>query len=173
MGRCLGCSRTRALAFLVTLLTVVIPAPGSAQEPAPEVARSFAQLGTRVEPGTEVSVVDTAGKEITGDLANISASFLTLSIDGTPVNLDEADVVRVSRPAYGLSRIWGGLIGFGAGLGVVAGVSLVAIAASDNQGSSLDSSTGNAIAWGVMLGGATLGAVKIRCFRNQLLAPSL
>ncbi len=48
----------------------------------------------------------------------------------------------------------------------------VAIAASDNEGSSLDPSTGNAIAWSVMLGGAALGAVKIHPREEELLFQS-
>ena len=65
----------------------------------------------------KVVVVDTAGNQLTGDVAKISASSLTLLSDGTRHDLDEDDVVRVSSPAHGLSRVAGGFIGGAAGVG--------------------------------------------------------
>ena len=67
MGRCLFIRRTLALTLFLSLIATAIPNPVIAQELAPEVARSFQELATRVEPGTEVSVIDRAGSEIIGD----------------------------------------------------------------------------------------------------------
>ena len=68
MERWLGVCRPFAFPLLVVLLTTAIPDPVVAQEPTSEVARSFQDLMTRVEPGTEVSVIDTAGTEVAGDV---------------------------------------------------------------------------------------------------------
>ena len=165
--------RVASLTLIITLFLLGGAVTAHAQDdPSPAIARSFADLSSRVEPGMTVAVIDTAGNEVTGDLAEISASSLSLSIDETRVDLDEADVVRVSRPAHGLSRVLGGLIGFGAGLGVVAGVAALTIVAGENEGSTLDPNTANAIAWSVMLGGAALGAVLIHPTEEELLFQS-
>ena len=109
MERWLGVCRPFAFPLLVVLLTTAIPDPVMAQEPTSEVARSFQDLMTRVEPGTEVSVIDTAGTKVAGDVLNISASSLTLSLDDTQRELREVDVVRVTRPPHGMSRSKGGM----------------------------------------------------------------
>ena len=114
--------RISARALVVTLLTTAIPGPVVAQEPTPEVARSFQELMTRVDPGMEVSVVDTAGTEVAGDVLSISASSLTLSLDGTQRELREVDVVRVTRPPHGMSRSKGAWIGFGLGSTLALGI---------------------------------------------------
>ena len=82
-----------------------------------EMARSFQDLGTLMEPGMEVSVIDVTGNEIVGDVVEVSASALILSADGTRREFRESDVLRVTRPPHGMSRVVGGLIGAGAGFG--------------------------------------------------------
>ena len=161
-----ACNRRARLTLAIALSIVGMPAPVFAQ------VASFHDLASLVEPDMTVAVTDATGHEVKGNVAEISASSLTLAIDGTLLDLDEADVVRVSRPAHGFSRVWGGLIGFGTGLGVVAGVAALTIVASDNEGSTLDPNTGNTIAWSVMLGGAALGAVYIHPTEEELLFES-
>lgn len=68
-----------------------------------------------VELGTTLVVRDTTSQEAASNLINISDDVLTLSIDGTPRDFLESEVLRVTRPAHGLSRWWGALIGFGVG----------------------------------------------------------
>ena len=70
-----------------------------------------------MESRTEVSVIDTTGNEIVGDVVGISASTLTLTVDGNRREFRESDVLRVTRPPHGMSRVVGGLIGAGVGFG--------------------------------------------------------
>ena len=74
--------------FLIVTLSLVAVPTAVAQ------VASFQDLSSLVERGVKV-VVDTAGNQLTGDVAEISASSLTLLSDRTRHDLDEADVVRV------------------------------------------------------------------------------
>ena len=131
MGRNLGVCRTLAFTFLAILFIAAIPHQVVAQEPTAAAARSFQDLGTRLEPGTEVSVIDRAGNEVTGDVIDISASSLTLSIDDNQQALAESDVLRVTRPPHGLSRLAGGLIGAGLGFAAMAAIGVGCTAANE------------------------------------------
>ena len=101
----------------LTLLEAAMQVSGVTLTTGVEIARSFQGLGTLVEAGTEVSVIDVSGDEIVGDVAEISASTLTLSAGGNRREFREGDVLRVTRPSHGMSRVVGGLIGAGVGFG--------------------------------------------------------
>lgn len=108
--------RVFVIALLGTVTIIGMAVPASAQEqPPPAATRSLQDLIGRVDSGVTLSVIDTAGNEITGNLATISASSLTLLIEGNHRELAERDVLRVTRPPYGMSRLKGGLIGAGVG----------------------------------------------------------
>lgn len=91
---------------------------------AQEVADSFEQLGSRVRVGDRVVVTDTAGREIDGTIAALSASALGLAVNGTRLDFDEADVDRVSRrDSRWNGTVWG--LGAGGVLGALLDRSLV------------------------------------------------
>ena len=107
------------------------------------VVRSFRDLGPRMEPGTEVSVIDIEGNEIIADLLEVSSSTLTVSVDGARRDFLESQVLQVSRPPHGHSRVWGGFIGFGTGLGIVAGIAGACTLGGDDACGHRTSSRGN------------------------------
>ena len=133
------------------------------------VVYSFHDLAQRAETGWTVEVLDRQGNETTGDLEEISGSSLTVAVDGASQTFEEENVLRVSRPPRGRSRVLGGLIGFGIGLGIVAGVAGACSAGGDDACGGGGSAGQNAIAWGFMLGGATLGAIMIHPTEEELL----
>ena len=96
------------------------------------VVYSFHDLGQRAETGWTVEVLDRQGNEPTGDLEEILGSSLTVAVDGALQTFEEENVLRVSRPPRGRSQVLGGLIGFGIGLGIVAGVAGACSAGGDD-----------------------------------------
>ena len=161
--------RVAAVAVVVALSFVAIPTAAVAQ------VASFQNLSSLVEPGVEVVVVDTAGIGRTGDVAGVSASSLSLLIDGTRHDFDEADVVQVVRPAHGLSR------GIGAQIGGVAGaVGAILIMRSCIGGeegcpgelSSLNNNEMAGLIGGLIVGGAVGGALLTHRTPEQVLFQS-
>ena len=120
-----------------------------------DIARSFQDLGTLVESGTEVSVIDVTGNEIVGDVVEISASTLTLSADGNRREFRESDVLRVTRPPHGMSRVVGGLIG----AGVAFGVFVAAAAACTNSGGCGEEGQAAGVFMAMMIAGPAVGAL--------------
>ena len=92
-----------------------------------EVARSFQDLSTRVEPGVELSVIDASGNETIGDLLEISDSSLGLRVGQNRLDLAESDVVRIEGPP---DPVWNGMaIGAGIAAGAALGIAGAACAA--------------------------------------------
>ena len=114
--------RLRFLAYAAVLLAVPLSSNATAQDSVSPVAHSFQELMERVRPGTEVSVVDTAGREVSGEVRGLSPASLTIAIDGAEETLSENDVIRVVRPPQGMSRAKGAWIGAGLGLGTALGI---------------------------------------------------
>ena len=111
-----GMSRT--LAFMV--LAIGSASAASAQT----VPSSFKDMQFLVGPGNRVTVVDSAGAEITGRIAELAASRLSIQTPSGPRSFSQDDVVVVrQRRSDSLKN--GLAIGaaIGAGLGLVAEVS--------------------------------------------------
>ena len=85
------------------------------------VSRSFQDLRGRVKPGTTVSVIDTTGNEIRGEIVEIASSSLALLIDGNRRDLPESSVLRIARRG---DPVWNGTatgaaVGAGVGLAIL------------------------------------------------------
>ena len=114
----------------------------------------------------EVSVITTDGIEIVGEVLGISASTLTLSVDGTPRGFQEGGVLRVTRMPQGMSRLVGGLIG--AGLGFAGALGIASACTVANETGSGCSNLGGAAA-GVFFGSAAAGALLAGRTDDQLI----
>lgn len=98
---------------------VVLFSAGTATAEAQEIASTFDQLRVLVKPGDTVRVADSAGREVTGRIADLSASSLALLVAGTRHELPAADVMTIHqrrRDSLANGAKWGFLIGFGVGL---------------------------------------------------------
>ena len=100
----------RALALL--LLIAASGAPADAQT-----ASSFEQLALLVEAGDRITVTDSAGRERTGRVVDLSPSALGLVIDGARRDFREAQVhmIRQWRPDSLENGAW---LGFAVGAAV-------------------------------------------------------
>ena len=160
--------RVCAITMLATVCVINRPVAVGAQEPpSAPVARSFQNLADRVEPDMTLSVIDTAGKEIAGTLADLSATSLTLLIDGNPRELPEGDVLRVTRPPHGMSRLRGGLIGAGVGFAGMAAIG-VACTTANEHGDGCGSEV-PVIGFGVFVGSIVAGALLAGRTEEELL----
>ena len=111
-------------------------------------ARSFSELSARVKPGQTLLVTEAGGQEVSGELATLSASSLTLLQGGGVRNFAADTVQRVRK--RGDSVLNGALIGLGAGFGV--GI-LSARAAEPSGSSYVDAIGGGAnVLEGVVVG---------------------
>ena len=113
--------RIGLLTLVLTLTSLGVPTPvyasGGQEQPPAGVVSSFQELSARVQPGTRVSVIDVTGSEITGEIAEISYSTLTLLVDRNRRDLAESSVLRIVRLG---DPLWTGLaIGTGIGAGLV------------------------------------------------------
>lgn len=84
---------------------------GACAHPPP--ARSWTALGSRVAPGNPVAVIEGSGAEVRGRVASVSASALTLNVDGAQRRFEPKDVAQVRRDG---DPLWNGLA-IGAGIG--------------------------------------------------------
>jgi hypothetical protein len=112
------CRTSRTLAFVVLVMGSATAA--SAQT----VPASFKDMQFLVGPGNRVTVVDSAGAEITGRIAELDASRLSIQTPAGPRSFSQDDVVVVrQRRSDPLKN--GLMIGaaIGAGLGLVAEIS--------------------------------------------------
>lgn len=94
---------SRRLAIAVLTLTVATTAEGQ------EVAR-FDQLGSLLGPGDSVSVTDTSGGELAGRITSLSASSLSLVINGREREMSEDDVAAIRqrhRDSLKNGALWG------------------------------------------------------------------
>jgi hypothetical protein len=82
-------------------------------EPAPE-ASSFDELKSRLQPGANLLVTDSAGREVSGKLSGLSDTSLRLVLHGQPQAFTQADVALVKQRRR--DSLWNGfLIGMAAG----------------------------------------------------------
>jgi hypothetical protein len=94
---------------------------------AQELAGSFEQLRVLVKPGDTVSVLDRAGQEVRGTISELSSSALALTVAGNRRRFLEGDIdaIRKRGPdSLANGAKWG--LAAGAGLGLLAGISLAA-----------------------------------------------
>jgi hypothetical protein len=100
---------------------------GSATAEAQHLASSFEQLQVLVKAGDAVTVTDSTGRDLTGKIASLSSSSLTLMVEGTRRDLPESEIrtIRQRRQdSLANGAKWG--LGIGAGLGLAAGFALAA-----------------------------------------------
>jgi hypothetical protein len=106
--------RKRVTAICLMLLAMTRPA--RAQE---VVAGSFDQLRMLARLGETLTITDTSGTTVTGKLAALSSSSLTLRVGKSRRDLVEGDVQTVvghSHGSLGRGARWGFAIGAGIGL---------------------------------------------------------
>jgi hypothetical protein len=90
---------------------------------AQHVATSFEQLRVLVDRGDTVTVTDAVGGRIRGTIADLSASRLTLLINGSARSLERSDVDTIHQRRHGslaTGARWG--VGCGTALGILAAV---------------------------------------------------
>lgn len=148
----------RELSLLLSTLTLVALVGCAARPP----ARLFSGLPQRVKPGHTVFVLDDTGSETKGTVISVSASELTLDVEGVRRPMNPASVRTVER--YGDS-LWNGTL-----IGLAFGGANMIMSDEPRQGS--DSQVGQRVivvaAWGAI--GAGIDALIRR--RDQVyLAP--
>ena len=107
-------------------VAAVVLAAATAPTAEAQVAGSFEQLGTLVGLDDRITVTDRGGQETTGRIAFLSPSKLTLLIQGSPYDFDEADIDAI-RHRHRDSPKNGAVIGLLSG--IAAGCLTVGIAA--------------------------------------------
>jgi hypothetical protein len=80
--------------------------------------QSWPELRQRLAPGRPIAVVDVKGSEVQGKVASVSASALTLKVNGALRRFDSADVREVRRNGDSLRN---GLL-IGAAVGVLGAI---------------------------------------------------
>jgi hypothetical protein len=103
---------------LVLVLLIGLPAAARAQE----LAGSFDQLRVLVKSGDTVRVTDGNGREARGAIVDLSASALSLRVDGERRTFLERDIATIHQrrnDSLANGARWGFVVG--AGLGVLAG----------------------------------------------------
>src|SRR5258706_16297414 len=82
------------------------------------VGRSLEQLQSTVKPGATLDVTDITGHHITGNMADLSSSSITLIVEGMRLELAKSEVKRVTQTHNRLlvGAIVGAASGAGAGL---------------------------------------------------------
>ena len=98
---------------------IVMPSQSAAQEPPETPPAAFQDLALLVNPGDGIAVTDDTGRELQGDLVDISPSALSVRVAGTRYDLQEAKYT-VTRQRRQDSLKNGALLGFLAGAGSTA-----------------------------------------------------
>jgi hypothetical protein len=110
-----------------SLMTALALVPACiARADAQELAGSFDQLRVLVKTGDKITVTDDAGREITGRIAELSSSSLTLLVGDKRRDLQakEIDTIRQRRgDSLANGAKWG--FGIGASLGFVGSLEIV------------------------------------------------
>ena len=98
---------------------IVMPSQSAAQEPPETPPAAFQDLALLVNPGDGIAVTDDTGRELQGDLVDISPSALSVRVAGTRYDLQESKYT-VTRQRRQDSLKNGALLGFLAGAGSTA-----------------------------------------------------
>ena len=104
--------------LLLVATCVVSISAGRAAEAQDGAARSFERLQSTVKSGATLQVTDITGHQITGKLAHLSSSSITLTVDGMRLELAKSEFKRVTgtHNRFPLGAIVGAASGAGAGL---------------------------------------------------------
>ena len=103
----------KAVAFAVFFVM------GASITDAQHIANSFEELRVLVRQGDTVSVVNAAGRTITGKIEDLSTTSLMLMVDSQRQDLHESNVqavLRHQRDSLANGALWGVAIGGGLGL---------------------------------------------------------
>lgn len=109
----------RAIAVVVLVFGAASSAAGQ------EIAGSFDQLRVLVKTGDRLRITDSAGREVTGTLAELRTSSLALVVEGARRDLgqDEISTIRQRRSdSLANGAKWGFAVG--AGIGLLGGLAL-------------------------------------------------
>jgi hypothetical protein len=138
-----------AAAILVSLLYSALPA-------AAQTATTFAQLDAQHQliPGDRLQIVDARGQKHTGTLRDLTPNLLTMRIDGDEWQIREADVRRIVQRNPGHAKLYGAVLGAGAGLVLAASF---ASAYGENEGGHFCGACVVVAGAGLIPGGAGIG----------------
>ena len=78
-------------------MVVMMPSSSAAQEPPEAPTAVFQDLPLLVNLGDRVTVTDDTGRELEGELIDISPSALSVLVDDTRFDLQEADITRIGQ----------------------------------------------------------------------------
>jgi hypothetical protein len=135
------CKRLLFALFVLPLTPVLAGAQVS--------ARSFVELEARLRIGDTVRIIDQSGKDTQGRVDSVSATSLTVTVNGAAQSFSETTVREIKRQRHGS-------LSMGAALGaLIAGVTVgAACHGRCNAG------PGDVIAWGTFAGvGAGVGVI--------------
>ena len=113
-------------------VTAVVLAAATASAAEAQIADSFEQLRLLVGPDDRITVTDRSGQELTGSIADLSPSSLTLLVRDMPHVFDEADVGAIRQRRSDSIRN-GARNGFLTGVGIT-GVEFAIASQSDMEG---------------------------------------
>jgi hypothetical protein len=117
--------------FFVGLCLAAMPSAAVAQG----IAKNLDELRLLVRAGETVSVTDVSRNETSGKILSLSASTITLEVDGRPREFKESEVSRITQrrgDPLGNGALWG----LAAGAGVI-GLSMVSTADEGDEGIAL------------------------------------
>jgi len=121
--------------LLWMFVVLVLLHAGHATVDAQEIAGTFDQLRVLVRPGDTITIADDGGREMTGTLAELSSSSLSLMVGRQRRDLQASDIDTIrQRRSDSLANgaKWG--LGIGAGLGLAAGLALSSGYDNDDDG---------------------------------------
>ena len=104
-------------------VTIAMPSQSAAQAPSETPPAAFHELPLLLSLGDRMTVTDDTGRELQGELIDLSPSALSVLVDDTRYDLQETDIatVRQRRPD---SLKDGALWGFMAGAAIISGLML-------------------------------------------------
>ena len=104
-------------------VTIAMPSLSAAQAPSETPTAAFHELPLLLSLGDRMTVTDDTGRELQGELIDLSPSALSVLVDDTRYDLQETDIaaVRQRRPD---SLKDGALWGFMAGAAIISGLML-------------------------------------------------
>lgn len=125
----------QAHAHLTTVSAVLclILAMAASGAEAQSIPTTFDQLQFLAKPGDTITVTDTTGRNITGELTALSSSLLTLQHNGTGQEFTERDISTIHQrrgDSLANGALWGALAG-GVSSGVLVGMTFES---GDSQG---------------------------------------
>ena len=145
-------------------LALLIPTLAAAQTFATPPAQTFDGMASFLQPGDQVTVIEKTGTKVTGKVVMLSASSVTLAVEGQAREFAADTVRQVDRWHHYALR--GFAIGFaiGAGLGLIAAATDDSPASAGTGGNAGGAMIGLGIVGGLcgsVIGGATQGRTTV------------